>query len=82
MYDIFSVFVSVDMLSVGGRDSRRLWYYWVVSFFFLMTSSYFYLLMQSSALLAVLHVYSFRWLFIALPIHGVLKKTLLRLLSL
>ena len=51
-------------------------------FFFLMTSSYFYLLMESSALLAVLHVYSFRWLFIALLIHGVLKKILLRLLSL
>ena len=82
MYDIFSVFVSVDMLPVGGRDSRRLWYYWVVSFFFLMTSSYFYLLMEPSALLAVLHVYSFRWLFIALPIHGVLKKFLLRLLTL
>ena len=37
------------------------------------TSSYFYLLMEPSALLAVLHVYSLRRLFIALPIYGVLK---------
>ena len=29
--------------------------------------------MEPSALLAVLHVYSLRWLFIALPIYGVLK---------
>ena len=69
MYDIFSVFVSIDMLPVGGRDSRRLWYHFSVG----CTSSYFYLLMELSALLAVLHVYSLRRLFIALPIYGVLK---------
>ena len=33
----------------------------------------FCLLMEPSALLVVLHVYSLRWLFIALPIYGVLK---------
>ena len=69
MYDIFSVFISVDMLLVGGRDSRRLWYH----FFMGCTSSYFYLLVEPSASLVVLHVYSLRWLFIALPIYGVLK---------
>ena len=30
--------------------------------------------MEPSALLAFLHVYSLRWLFIALPIFGVLKS--------
>ena len=44
-----------------------------LSFMGLMTSSYFYLLMEPSALLAVLHVYSLHWLFIAFPIYGVLK---------
>ena len=38
-----------------------------------MTSSYFCLIMESLALLVVLHVYSLHWLFIALPIYGVLK---------
>ena len=69
MYDIFSVFVSVDMLPIGGWDSRRLWYHFSVG----CTSSYFYLLVEPLASLAVLHVYSLRWLFIALPIYGVLK---------
>ena len=69
MYDIFSVFVSVDMLPIGGQDSCRLWYHFSVG----CTSYYFYLLMEPSALLAVLHVYFLRWLFIALPIYGVLK---------
>ena len=63
------VFVSVDMFPAGGWDSRRLWYHSSVG----CTSSYFYLLMEPSALLVVLHVYSLRWLFIALPIYGVLK---------
>ena len=44
-----------------------------LSFMGLMTSSYFCLLMEPSALLAVLHVYSLHWLFIALPIYGALK---------
>ena len=44
-----------------------------LSFMGLMTSSYFCLLMEPSALLAVLHVYSLHWLFIALPIYRVLK---------
>ena len=70
MYDIFSIFVSIDMLPVGGRDSHRLWYHFSMG----CTSSYFYLLMEPSALLVVLHVYSLRRLFIALPIYGVLKN--------
>ena len=70
MYDIFSIFVSIDMLLVGGRDSRRLWYHFSVG----CTSSYFYLLVKTSASLVVLHVYSLCWLFIALPIYGVLKN--------
>ena len=69
MYYIFSVFVSIDMLPVGGWDSRRPWYHFSVG----CTSFYFYLLMEPSALLAVLHVYSLHWLFIALPIYAVLK---------
>ena len=62
MYNIFSVFVSIDMLPVGGRDSRRLWYHFSVG----CTSSYFYLLMEPSALLAVLHFYSLRLAFYSL----------------
>ena len=69
MYDICSVLVSIDMLHVRGRDSRRLWYHFFVG----CTSSYSYLLVEPSASLAVLHVYSLRWLFLALPIYGVLK---------
>ena len=69
MYDIFFVFVSIDMLPVGAQDSRRLWYHFSV----VCTSSYFYLLMEPSASLVVLQVYFLRWLFIALPIYGVLE---------
>ena len=47
--------------------------FFFLSFMGLMTSSYFSLLIEPSALLAVLHVYSLRRLFIALPIYGVLK---------
>ena len=53
-----------------GRWYPLLFFGW---YLFLITSSYFCLLMEPSALLAVLHVYSLRWLFIALPIFGVLK---------
>ena len=40
----------------------------MVSFLLVLTSIF------PSALLTVLHVYSLRWLFIALPIYGFLKN--------
>ena len=67
-----SVFISVGMLLVEGQDSRRpmvpITFFVGCIFIYSKTCSF------SSALLAVLHVYSPRWLFIALPIYGVLKK--------
>ena len=86
IFFLFSFFLVCCLL--GARIPVGLWYLspflWVVSLFIrklvhfvsfmgLMTSSYFCLLMEPLALLAVLHVYSLRRLFIALPIYGVLK---------
>ena len=66
-----SVFVSIGMLLVGGQDSRRPMV--PITFFVSCIFIYSKTCQFSSTLLAVLHVYSLHWLFIALPIYGVLK---------
>ena len=76
MYDIFFLFSFLLICCLlGAGIPVGLWYpsLFCGLYLFLMTSSYFCLLMESLALLAILHVYSLRWLFIALPIYGVLK---------
>ena len=66
MYEIFFLFSFLLICCLSGAGIP-------VACGIIFTSSYFYLLMEPSALLTVLHVYSLRWLFIALPIYGVLK---------
>ena len=61
----FLVFVSVDMLPVGGWDSRRLWYHF---HWFLLLFAY-----GTVSFIGCLTCF-FHWLFIALPIYGVLKN--------